>query len=148
MMPKRNLTKLSLAGLAATIIFVRAGARAQTSKVESGASQTVTAASGERVSPYEGQNVVEVRVINDAGDVVSKSLPALPMLPGHPYDSEAVRISLRNLYATGDYSDMRAEVTNVPSGLRVDFVVQRNYFIGVVRVDGLAEPPSDSAAYS
>jgi outer membrane protein insertion porin family len=148
MMLTRTLTNPSLAGVAAIIILASAGAQAQNLKVESAASQTVAAANAQQVSQFEGQNVVEVRVVNDAGEVVSKDLPELPTLPGHPYDSEAVRTSLRNLYATGDYADMRAEVTIVSGGLRVDFVLQRNFFIGVVRVDGLVDPPSDSVAYS
>ncbi len=87
-------------------------------------------------------------MINDSGEVMTKDLPELAVLAGHPYDSDAVAASLRKLYATGDFADLRAEVTNMAGGLRVDFVAQRNYFVGVVRVVGLVEPPSDSAAFA
>ena len=102
----------------------------------------------QQISQLEWQNVVEVRVISDSGEVMTKDIPELPVAGGHPYDSDAVRRALRKLYATGDFADLRAEVTNVAGGLRVDFVAQRNYFVGVVRVVGLVEPPSDSAAFS
>ena len=145
---KRAVTNTSLAIMAAIIFFGNVRAKAQNPKPKSAPSQTVTAENAAQLSQLEGQTVKEVRVINDAGEVVSNDLPMLALLPGHPYDAEAVRSSLRKLYATGDYTDLRAEVTNVIGGVRVDFVAQRNFFIGVVRVEGLSEPPSDSAAYS
>src|SRR5579863_4327552 len=135
---KRILTKILLAGAVGIILLANAGARAQ------GAGAT----NSQQVSQLEGQNVVEVRVVTEAGEILLKDVPELPLVAGHPYDAETVRGSLRKLYATGDYSDLRAEVTNVTGGLRVDLVAQRNFFIGVVRIQGLIDPPSDSVAYS
>jgi outer membrane protein assembly factor BamA len=135
---KRILTKTLLAAVAGITLLANAGARAQ----------GAAAASSQQVSQLEGQNVVEVRVVTGTGEVLLKDIPEMPLLGGHPYDAEAVRASLRKLYATGDYSDLRAEVTSVTGGLRVDLVAQRNFFIGVVRIQGLIDPPSDSAAYS
>ena len=142
---KRILTKTLTATVAAMIFFANAEVRAQ------GASAPVQAGGQEveqQVSQLEGQNVVEVRVVGETGEVLTKGIPELPLSAGHAYDAELVRTTLRKLYATGDYSDLRAAVTNVGGGLRVDFVAQRNYFIGVVRIVGLTEPPSDSAAFS
>ena len=127
--------------------FIRGSLRAGAER--EGRSFAGVPASGEQqVSQLEGQNVAEVRVVSESGEVLLKDLPELPLVSGHPYDSEAVRASLRKLYATGNYSDLRAEIANLDSGLRVDFVAKQNYFIGVVRVVGLIDPPSDSAAYS
>jgi outer membrane protein insertion porin family len=144
----RILTKTSVATVAAIILFANAGARGQSAKTASTGSQDIPAANGQQASQLEGQNVAEVRVVSESGEVLLKDIPELALVSGHPYDSEAVRASLKKLYSTGDYSDLRAEVTNVADGLRVDFVAKRNYFIGVVRVEGLIDPPSDSAAYS
>src|SRR5579864_64390 len=116
---KRILTKTLLAGAAGMILLANAGACAQ----------DAGAANSQQVSQLEGQNVVEVRVITESGEVLTKDIPELPLLSGHPYDAEAVRASLRKLYATGDYADLRAEVTSVTGGLRVDLVAQRNFFI-------------------
>jgi outer membrane protein insertion porin family len=138
---KRILTKTLLATVAAMIFFANAGVRAQSAGASSQADDP-------QVTQLEGQNVVEVRVVSDSGEVLTKEISELPLSSGHPYDAELVRTTLRKLYATGDYSDLRAVVTNVSGGLRVDFVAQRNYFIGVVRIEGLTEPPSDSAAFS
>jgi outer membrane protein insertion porin family len=142
---KRILTKTPLAIAAAIFFFANTGMRAQ--GIGASARQAVHE-NEQQVSQLEGQNVVEVRVVGDSGEVLTKEIPELPLLPGYPYDAELVRTTLRKLYATGDYSDLRAVVTNVSGGLRVDFVAQRNYFIGVVRIEGLTEPPSDSAAFS
>jgi outer membrane protein insertion porin family len=142
---KRILTKTLLATVAGMIFFASAGVRAQ-------GTTAPTQADGQKdeqqVSQLEGQNVVEVRVVGESGEVLTKGIPDLPLSAGHAYDAELVRTTLRKLYSTGDFSDLRAAVTNVSGGLRVDFVAQRNYFIGVVRIVGLTEPPSDSAAFS
>jgi outer membrane protein insertion porin family len=142
---KRILTKTLLATVAGMIFFANAGVRAQgvSAPRQAGVQQDEP-----QVSQLEGQNVVEVRVVGESGEVLTKEIPELPLSSGHPYDAELVRTTLRKLYGTGDYSDLRAVVTNVSGGLRVDFVAQRNYFIGVVRIEGLTEPPSDSAAFS
>jgi outer membrane protein insertion porin family len=142
---KRILTKTLLAIVAAMIFFANAAVRAQSAGAPAQADARETE---QQVSQLEGQTVVEVRVVCDSGEVLTKGIPELPLSSGHPYDAELVRTTLRKLYATGDYSDLRASVTNVSGGLRVDFVAQRNYFIGVVRIEGLTEPPSDSAAFS
>jgi outer membrane protein insertion porin family len=143
---RRNLAKTFLAAAAAMILFANVDVRAQSAKAA--ASQSVPASGEQQVSQLEGQNVAEVRVVSESDEILLKDLPELPLISGHPYDSEAVRASLRKLYATGNYSDLRAEVANVSGGIRVDFVAKQNYFIGVVRVIGLIDPPSDSAAYS
>jgi outer membrane protein insertion porin family len=150
-----NLTRLLTKTLLATagiIFLVSVGVRARGLKSDSAALPSVATAQdlqdAQSVSELEGKNVVEVRVVTETGEVLVKNIPELPLSAAHPYDAEAVRGSLRKLYGTGDYSDLRAEVTNVSGGIRVDFVAQRNYFIGVVRVVGLVDPPSDSTAYS
>ena len=148
----RLLTKTLLATATGIILLASAGVRAQSLKSDSAALPSVGTADdlqdAQQVSQLEGKNVVEVRVVSESGEVWVKDIPELPLMAAHPYDAEAVRGSLRKLYATGDYSDLRAEVTNVSGGLRVDFVAQRNYFIGVIHILGLVDPPSDSAAYS
>lgn len=148
----RLLTKTLLLATAGMILLANAGVRAQSPKVESAALPGALAVGdlqdAQQVSQLEGQNVVEVRVLSESGEVLVKDIPELPLIAGHPYDAEAVRASLRKLYATGDYSDLRAEAAKVSGGLRVDFVAQQNYFIGVIHIVGLIDPPSDSAAYS
>jgi outer membrane protein insertion porin family len=100
------------------------------------------------VARFEGQPVAEIRVVADGGEIISQNPGDLPQRAGEPYDSETVRGSLRQLYATGDYANVTAEVTQTPSGLRLEFLVTRNLFISVVRIEGLKEPPNESTAYA
>lgn len=97
-------------------------------------------------SPIEGQRVTAVRVLDEAGRPVKNPLPALQLATGQPFDFAAERESIRELYRLGDFSDIRVSATPNAQGVEVDFVVQRNYYNNVVRVEGLKAPPSESAA--
>src|ERR1700677_5045493 len=89
---------------------------------------------------FEGQAVADVRVVDSSGTPVTEKIPLLPLAPGKPFDFSAERESLRLLYRMGDYSDVRVSATREALGLRVDFVVERNFYNNVVRSDGLNTP--------
>ncbi len=59
---------------------------------------------------------------------------------------EAERTSLKLLYATGRYAQIRTDATPVADGLRIDFVVEKNLFNNVLRIEGLKEPPTEASA--
>ena len=90
--------------------------------------------------------MAEVRVLDDAGRAITQKLPALELHSGMPFNFSAERASLRALYRTGDYSDIRVTAWPVAGGLRVDFVAQRNYYNNVIRVVGLTPPPTEATA--
>ncbi len=94
----------------------------------------------------EGRRVAEIHIVDEAGKPISGELPALPLKPGELFDFAAERASLRELYLTGDYSDIRVTAAAEADGLRVEFIVRRNYFNNVVRIEGLKEPPTEPAA--
>ena len=96
----------------------------------------------------EGQRVAAIRIVAQSGEVLREEASGLPLQANRPFTIEAERQSLRQLYRTGLYADIVVQVTNVPQGLQVDFLVRLNYFIDAVRVNGLHEPPSDSVAVS
>jgi outer membrane protein assembly complex protein YaeT len=108
----------------------------------------VTAQAQTTPAQVEGRQVTAIRIVDQSGEVLDEDVSGLPLRPNQPFTLEAERESLRQLYRTGRYADIQAQVTNEAGGLRVDFVVRRNYFISVVRVNGLHEPPSDSVAVS
>ncbi|HUK29531.1 MAG TPA: POTRA domain-containing protein [Candidatus Acidoferrum sp.] len=108
--------------------------------------QSPTEANTQQIAQWEGRPVVAVRVVSDSGELIAENPPTLPLSAGHPYDSEAARASMRKLYATGDYADLREEIQETSDGLRVEFIAQRNLFISVMRTEGLKEPPSESKA--
>ena len=97
-------------------------------------------------SQFEGRNLTAVRIVEQSGEVLGENVSGLPLRANQPFTLEAERESLRQLYRSGRYADIVAQVANEAGGLRVDFVVRRNFFISAVRVNGLHEPPSDSVA--
>jgi len=97
-------------------------------------------------SEIEGQSVAEIRIVDDTGNALPGPAPSLPLEAGKPFDFAAERDSLRVLYRTGDFADIRVTAAPVGEGVRVEFVVQRNFYNNVVRVEGLKEPPTEAAA--
>ena len=94
----------------------------------------------------EGQPVAAVQVVDEAGKGVELRVATLPLETGKPFDFAKERDTLQALYRTGDYADIRVTAVHSAGGLRVNFIVQRNFFNNVVRVEGLADPPSEPAA--
>jgi len=90
--------------------------------------------------------VVAVRIVTEDGRVLSESPSGIAVETGKPLDREQVAQSIRALYALGDYADLRAVVTAVGSGVRLDFVVRENLFFNRVLIEGLTPPPTDSSA--
>ena len=93
----------------------------------------------------EGKQVTEVHVVDQAGRDINPA-PTLPVGPGKPFDIAVERNSLRQLYATGDYSDIQVTAGDEAAGVRLNFVVRRNFFNNVIRIFGLKEPPTEPAA--
>src|SRR5579871_2716901 len=96
-------------------------------------------------STLENHPVLDIQVVQDDGNSVTGA-PALPLKTGAPFDYAAERESLRQLYASGDYSDIHVVADSAPTGVRVKFVVERNFYNGIPRIEGLKEPPTEPAA--
>jgi outer membrane protein insertion porin family len=91
-------------------------------------------------------NVVAVRVVTEDGRVLSDCPRGVPVEIGKPLSRSDVAAGLRALYRLGDYSDLRAVITSVPSGIRLDFIAKENLFFNQVLIEGLQAPPSDASA--
>ena len=94
----------------------------------------------------EQPNIVALRIVREDGQVLSEAPPGITLEAGKPLDRGKIAESLRALYRTGDYADLRAVLTTVPDGVRLDFVVRENLFFNQVRIEGLVAPPSDASA--
>ena len=79
--------------------------------------------------PGEPPHVVAVRVVAESGAVLEQDPPKLTLQPGEPFSMEAESASLRELFRSGRYADLRAELADVPGGVRLDFVVRQNFYI-------------------
>ena len=139
---RSKLTNGPLAMLAALCLLMSGTASAQTIP----ATPAKISDSRQQIANLEGKKVIEVRIINETGELIKQDPPDLAVSAGKAYDSDDERKSMRQLFANGDYADLRTEVTEVQGGVRVDFVARQNLFIGVVRVEGLDDPPNESSA--
>src|ERR1700687_2220704 len=96
----------------------------------------------------EPLRVVAVRVVTESGSVLEQDPPQLTIQHGQPFSMDAESASLRELFRSGRFADLRAELTDVPGGVRLDFVVRQNLYINRVQIVGLREPPGESLAIS
>ena len=90
--------------------------------------------------------VVAVRIVREDGRVLSESPSGISVELGKPLNRDQLARSIRTLYGTGDYADLRAVTTPGGSGVRLDFVVRENLFFNRVLVEGLTPPPTDASA--
>src|SRR5882724_11580299 len=94
----------------------------------------------------EEPKIVAIRIVKEDGQVLPDSPSGVAVETGKALDRGKIADSLRALYRTGDYADLRAVVTPVAHGVRLDFVVRENLFFNQVRIEGLTAPPSDASA--
>ena len=90
--------------------------------------------------------VVGVRLVREDGTVLKDSPGGLAVEAGKPLNRAQVAASLRTLYKSGDYANLRAETTPVDGGVRVDFVAEENLYFNQLILQGLVEPPSEASA--
>jgi outer membrane protein insertion porin family len=89
--------------------------------------------------------VTALRVVNEQGEVLKTNPNIVNVEIGKPLDPEKVAESLKALYRTGDYSDIRAVSYPESGGIRLDFVVRENLFFNQVIILGLKPPPSEAS---
>jgi outer membrane protein insertion porin family len=94
----------------------------------------------------EQPKVVAIRIVREDGQVLAESPSGIAVETGKPLEREKIAESLRALYRMGDYADIRAVVTPVTEGVRLDFVVRENLFFNQVHLEGLVPPPSETSA--
>src|SRR4029077_695679 len=69
-----------------------------------------------------GAKVVDVRVVNEHGKVLAANPKTIPVKVGDPLKPDEVAESIRVLYRTGDYADLRAVASPEDVGIRLDFI--------------------------
>jgi outer membrane protein insertion porin family len=87
-----------------------------------------------------------VRVVTEDGKVLQADLQALPLKAGEPLQAEQVAASIRLLYQTGNYADLRAVVYPENDGVRLDFVAHENLYFNQILINGLTPPPTQASA--
>ena len=83
-----------------------------------------------------GEKVVSIRLQCDAHLSLDAFQTAITQKVGEPLERSRVAESLKNLYATGRFTDLRAEAQPGRGGVELAFVGRAQYFLGIVRVEG------------
>src|ERR1700736_2035279 len=90
--------------------------------------------------------VVDVRIVSADGRLFPAMTAKIPVKVGQPLDRRQVSESLRILYRTGDFADLRAGVAPAAGGVILNFVVRENLFVNQIIIQGLTPPPSEASA--
>jgi outer membrane protein assembly factor BamA len=90
--------------------------------------------------------VTAVRIVTEDGKVLSEAPAGISIQTGKPLDRTQVAESLRALYRSGNYADLRTVATPAEGGLRIDFVVREQLFFNQVLIQGLVAPPTEASA--
>jgi outer membrane protein insertion porin family len=134
------------------LLFGGAHASAQSQPAPQSTSATApqatpsTSATAQEPSAQGAPVVADFRVVTDSGKVLPDASAALPIQVGKPLDRARIAESLRLLFRTGDYSDVRAVKTSTDAGARIDFVVKEQLFFSRAVIQGLNAPPTDASA--
>jgi outer membrane protein assembly complex protein YaeT len=80
--------------------------------------------------------VLDVGLSCDARLALSDFPGAVSQEVGQPLEASKIAASLKNLYATGLFTELRAEAEPGRGGVHVLFAGRAQYFVGVVQVEG------------
>ena len=98
---------------------------------------------GSAFARYSGYRVRSISFKNTQRIDQSELLKSIPLQPGQLLDRNNVHASLQQLFATGRFRTIAAEVTPYPDhSLDLDFVVEEKLFIGSLIVYGAPRPPT------
>jgi outer membrane protein assembly factor BamA len=81
---------------------------------------------------YQGQTVSSIGVIADPRLDVEKLRPLITQKAGQPYSDADIKFSVAALKKTGNFTKVSIDVEPETAGLRVNFILEPAYYIGVV----------------
>ena len=90
--------------------------------------------------PLWGRPVTQLHLTCDCNLKLQNFPGAMTQQIGEPLDPAKVSESLKRLYATGRFSELRAEGALEGNGLTLTFVARAQYFLGVVTAEGNSGP--------
>src|SRR6266403_1788850 len=131
--------------VAAALLTGVAPGHAQTPAPQEPSSEQVKTAAPQDAASMSAA-VMAVRIVTEDGRVLSEAPAGLSVAIGKPLDRDQVAESIRTLYRTGDYSDVRAVSTPTDGGVLIDFVVREQLYFNQVIIHGLVSPPTEASA--
>lgn len=85
---------------------------------------------------YEGQNVSAISLIANPHRDLTPLYPLVTQKAGMPYSQEKIKESSQALQKAGAFPQVRVSVEPEISGLRVNFLLEPAYYLGVVEFPG------------
>jgi outer membrane protein insertion porin family len=89
------------------------------------------------VTPAGGANVVNVTLKSDARIDTATLMRYVTVKPGQPLSVRAVQSSIKSLYATGDFRDVRVNADPAQGGVNVTFALYTNFRVTDIRFEGI-----------
>jgi outer membrane protein assembly factor BamA len=129
--------------VAASLLLGAAWGRAQ---AQQGSQAGQASASAPESDASTTAPVAAVRIVTEDGRVLSDKPQGLLISIGKPLNRDEIAESIRALYRTGDYADVRAVSTPMEGGVRIDFVVREQLYFNQVIIQGLVSPPTEASA--
>ncbi len=97
------------------------------------------------IAPYLGLTIDELDLPGVPHDEAASLLAATPLKIGESLTRDHLRDAIKTLFATGRFADIQAEVNRTETaGIRVQFITVANYFVGIVKVEGVSTNPSEN----
>lgn len=96
---------------------------------------TLSSAAAADTLPW-GSPVVGIRLEGDVPVNIENFSDEIVQKVGEPLDRGKIRDSLKNLFATGRFLELRADAQQKGEGVEVIFVCRVQFFVGVVKVEG------------
>src|SRR5438034_8236808 len=88
---------------------------------------------------YEGQNVGAIDLIGNPHRDVEPLRGLVQQKAEEPYSQAKVETSIAALQATGQFKKVEVNVVPDPSGLRLNFLLEPAYYLGMVTFPGAAK---------
>jgi outer membrane protein assembly complex protein YaeT len=96
----------------------------------------VKAQTAESAGKLWGRPVLDIRLTCDGNLTLADFPGVVTQETGQPLDPSKVSESLKRLYATGRFTELRAEGESSPEGVHLVFGGRAQYFVGLVQVEG------------
>jgi len=102
-----------------------------------------SAVSASPFSAYQGLKVAEIRFPDLPDGAQQQFQNLIDQRPGEPLDRHRISQSIKTLYETGRFGDIRVEAERTRDGeVALAFVTTPNYFVGDIRVEGTPNRPN------
>ena len=85
---------------------------------------------------YEGQNVGAIDLIGNPHRNLETFWPLVEQKAGEPYSQAKIEASIQALERTGEFPKVEVTVLPDPAGLRLNFLLEPAYYVGMVNFPG------------